>query len=353
VDLTELRGVAGLFFPHPDDVRVVRIPKPGASGPRVAVVSYGGNGKDYALKYGRSRVPIATQLKNRKMLEESFGDRLVEVYDAKTGIPVHDAAILMAAYDETLHDAVTADDRNHEQHRDLWSDVLSRFTALWCDTRRPFVDLRQLARHPVNRIHKVRDSVLSHTLPGLERPLRDYAHQPILVNGVPCPSLAAMCDELLECYRAPKYAVRCHGDLNADNVLMKDGNWAMGDWEWCGDHDWRLSASHLVGWWIANAPVDEGNPAVRIDTEGRLVIRYDVRFRSFTRELATEAYSATAQLASQFGERDFERQFSTLLATLILGDIRFLNARGYDARTAIYLLGEASRVAYGGVQSVL
>lgn len=353
VKLAEFRDICGYFFKYPDEVQIVRYPKPGASGPTVVIVTDNGGSREYALKYGMSRVPIAEQLKNREILAPHFGRYLVPVLGSKIGIPLHDAAILMEAFDGNFHDIVVNREWSEHACIDFWKGVLETYGQLWRKTKGPFTELRKLKRHPVWRIHKVRDAVMGHRLPGFYRSLADYWYAPVVVNGHEYPNLDSVFGEQPSGYRPPRYVVMCHGDPNADNLLVKANEWAMGDWEWCGIHDWRLSASHLVGWWIANTAVELMQPTAFIDSDSRLILSYDCGLRTTTQALAREAYAAALRLAVEFREQDFSRQFSNLLSILLLGDIRFLDARGYSPRSAIYLLGEAVRMSAEGLEKIL
>ncbi len=349
----DFKALVSVFFTDPDQVRLERIAKSGASGPKVVIVSHNGRGERYALKYGTTRVPISTQLENLAALQPHFGDFLVRVVESRTGLPRFDSAILMEAYETTLHDQVMAGDRPEEDCAALWGDVLDQFQALWRRTQAPFRGSRLLKRDPVTRLCRVEEALKGFHLPGLGRPLGAHWSSPLLIQGIEYPSLESTFSRLAATYRPPTVEVICHGDPNADNVLVKGRRWVMGDLEWCGCHDWRLCLSHLAGWWIANGAVLRPPPTLA-DGDGTLHLEYQAEFRSGVPGLVRQAYDMGARFATEVREPpdDFGLQLAALVATLLLGDLRFVASRGFDPAYAVYLLGESIRIAHGGLSAL-
>ncbi len=333
------------FFPGGSgEITITRIPEPGASGPKIVVFTHNGDGTEWALKYGVSRVPMSRQVSNRDQLARWFNGRLVPVINHHCSEDGHeDDAILMPAFQANFNDVVNGRRWSEQDCQRVWDEILHEVSDLWFRSQVPWDAFGgSLKRNPQQRIERVCTSILECRYPGWEDQLGCYQYMPLVINGVAHPSLAHVFSSLQSAYQAPKAVVWCQGDLNANNILVNDGKeWALVDWEWAGQHDWRLSCSHLCGWWFSTAALQHSQPSMTIEG-GSLVINYQSTLRPFTKGLIQSAYATARAFASRLGEDgSFDLQFRLMLSVLLLGDTRFLAARSFSAETLAYLIGEA------------
>lgn len=319
-------------------LRVVRVPETGGSGPRVMIVVDPTSGKTYAIKYGHTRVPILTQVGNRAVIAPLFKETHVpEVIAAGEHV-----LIMPAVGDYTLHEAVIKGAIDQEYIVKMYERILKRFSEVWQQTAIPAAEFKGLlTRDPVARADKISDAVMAHAYASTS--LAAAADLPVVVNG---DHLGATIRELLgrmrSEYRPPSHYVTCHGDPNADNIVF-DGShrWWLLDWEWVGTHDWRLLASHFIGWWISNATFMLGSPAINIHSD-HIAISYEVTLDKMAPTLVEMGWQLAARMGVQFKEDNWRQQVELQLAVLLLGDIRFVEARG-RSRHVIPLLGEGLR----------
>lgn len=347
--MKEVRDVLSHFFPTATDFKLVRV-EHGASGPRVVVFTRDNDSSPLALKYGRSRVPIKVQLENRCAIAPFFEEHLVSVLASRVDCEEDEAAILMPAFDSDFHEAISSGQLTNGQAKRTWADILAAVSSLWATTQQQWVHPNgSLKRNPLDRINTVANRLQQFHLPGIAAPLGDVWHNPVVVNGRYYPSLAETFEALASAYQPPRCLVLCHGDLNANNIMVNRAqNWALADWEWCGYHDWRLSCSHLIGWWLSNGLSFKRQPSAFLDQENRVHLDYQAAFKSLAVDLSLEACRCGQSFGQLTGELGYDEQMQCMLSVMLFGDIRFLDQRRLDSRHAIYLIGEAIRLKNGG-----
>lgn len=333
------------FFPASTTVEIKRMPKLGASGPKVIIFSVDGNKQEMALKFGVSRIPITAQIVNREKLAPFFNHRLVPILNYSIDGEEENWAILMPAYEGNFHEAVTGCGQifyNGEAPA-LWESIITDFTGLWSKSKEMWNDSceKRLARRPKPRIETVAQAIKAYTLPGLSQNLSQYWHLPLTINGNDYPSLAETFEQISTAYLPPAIVVYCHGDPNANNIMLnRNGDWAMADWEWCGLHDWRLSASHFIGWWLSSSAIQEKKPTAE-EVGSKLVLDYRFRLNRNVQDMVKFASAAFENFALSVNETQFHKQWKLMLAVLLLGEVRFLDIRKIPPDLATYLIGEA------------
>lgn len=332
--LNYLRDVIG------DDANkytVVGVASSGASGPRVMILEDITSGKLYALKYGDTRVPILQQVKNRQMIEPFFGkNHLPEIFI------YGEKVMLMEAIDgQTFHESVVKSTYDFSYLLSVYKKILGKFDEVWVKTAEPFSENVPLVRQPLPRAEKVREVVYRRVFGG--QALRGVAENQVIVNGMETHhSLDSLLDLMVDCYVNPTHTILCHGDPNMDNVIINSHmGWWLVDFEWVGRHDWRIPASHFVGWWLSNASFLKGTPQVEVN--GTISINYQIGQSELVSALLVEAWKFIGEIGTKFQEEQFEQQIKLQLAILLLGDLRFLEARG-RSHYAIPLLGEGLRL---------
>lgn len=227
--------------------KVVQLAHSGASGPRVVLVEDERTGKKYAIKYGDTRVPLWQQVVNRKEAEDLFGST-----HTPRIIAASDKLIMMEAVPGfTLHEVAVNGIYPLSYMQHMYSLILERFGAVWESTASKWQTTVRLVREPVSRAQRICDMLCPRVCDTFSLcRLREHT---VYVNGEDVGALGTLLDFARNSFMPPRYIVRCHGDPNPDNILL-DGynNWWLIDWEWVGWNDWRVMASHLIGWWYSN-----------------------------------------------------------------------------------------------------
>ena len=322
-----------------DKYSVVGVASSGASGPRVMILEDTTSGKHYALKYGDTRVPIPQQVKNRQILEPLFGkNHLPEIF-----IYGEKVMLMEAIGGQTFHESVVQSTYDFSFMLGVYKKILGKFGEVWTKTAEPFSEDLPLVRQPIPRAEKVREAVYRRVFSG--QALREVAENQVIVNGVETGySLDSLLELMVDCYVAPTHTVLCHGDPNMDNVIVNSHmGWWLVDFEWVGRHDWRIPASHFVGWWLSNASSLKVTPSVEVN--GAIQIDYRLGQSELVSALLNEAWKFIEEMGNKFQEKQFERQIKLQLAVLLLGDLRFLEARN-RSQYAIPLLGEGLKLLY-------
>lgn len=317
-------------------LELISVARFGSSGPRVVILK--DNSITYALKYGETRVPISTQMKNREILAKYIPCRLprIERYGKYKG----GEAMLMEAVDgPNLHEAVMLGSIPDGGAIKIVQSILYDFTAMWDATRGK---CGVLTRDPTDRAQRIITAVSSALEQlGVER----YDH--LIVNGQDVGILEKLLPKLLS-YKHPQYSVLCHSDLNGDNFVLASGNtsWFIVDWEWVGRHDWKLSLSHLIGWWHSNATKLKGEPVIkRTGRPNRVEIIYDLTMPEVVTPIENLCLQHGEEIARVTDEQDWRNQLRLLIATLLLGDLRFVETRGRK-EYKLPLIGEGLRLLH-------
>lgn len=308
----------------------------GVAGSRVLFFT-NGNGNEnrgYALKYGRTAIPLSQQIKNRELLARYIPHRLPRVlsYCTYNG----GEAMLMENIDgPNLHEAVALGVLTDDSTISVIESILSEFQDMWERSKSP---LETLTRDPRTRAAKRREAT--------ETLLLTYGIAPtdkLIVNGQ-CVGTLEEIGAQLERYRYPEFSVVCHSDLNADNFFLdREGRWYIGDWEWAGQHDWQLSLSHLYGWWTGHLTRLTSTPRIK-KIGDQVEFQYELHSPEICGRIQEKCLEAGITTAHRLGDqRGLQNQFWLLVGTFLLGEVRWMQRRnrtGYE----IPMIGEGLRI---------
>lgn len=306
----------------------------GCSGPPVVFLRNGGPGS-MALKYGKTRVPISTQIKNRELLVNHLAHRLPKVLNS-INYPDGQAMLMEAIEGPNFHEAVMLGSLTDEHILGIVDRIFGDFQKMWLATKsnQPFSETRR----PAERLKRVTRAALKSL-----KALDISPSNRLVVNGKDLGVVMNLLDRLKK-YRSPKFSVLCHSDLNADNfVITPSGeDYYLVDWEWVGRHDWRLSVSHFFGWWTSNATRLKTEP--RVEKKGnRVEFSYELVMPPVCRAIQDRCRKLANQTARLLGDEKWPNGFDLLVAALLLGDVRFVDRRN-RGEYVIPLLGEGLRM---------
>lgn len=337
------------LFPHPEELTFERLEPFGVSGmtpglDRVFIVRDVKTGRLYAIKAGeRSRGnTIKKQMKNRDLLAHAGGKILkeklpqVRFFTDELPEPIKEAMAMEYFSEWNLSDAVVRGVMNDQAFIATWHDILATFTQLWMRTKKPWnkKTFEAMTRHPVKRAESVEQHTLSCVLPEMNEPLRAFIELPIVIEEKKYPSLRSAFEKM-RAFDPPRFSVTCHNDLNCDNLVVKpNGEWAVIDWEWVSEcADWRMSLSHLIGWWWANTSRQIEAPSAVVQN-GKLVLTSSLELSSVCYHFMHNAFTAGAAYRKKTNEsKKWREQVHRYLATLFIGEMRFAHPRGRDAYT--------------------
>ena len=330
-----LRSVLGT---EADRYEIVSVAESGASGPRVVILRDISSGKMYALKYGETRVPIFQQVRNCQTMVSLFGERYIpEIF-----ISGEKVMLMEAISGQTFHEAVIKSLYDLPSLVEAYKKILEKFGEVWKKTAEPFSSTVSLARQPIPRAERVREAVFRRVFDGQN--LREIAGNKVVINEIETGySLDFLLELMTDRYFSPNYTTLCHGDPNMDNIIIdSDMDWWLIDFEWVGRHDWRIPASHFVGWWLSNASFLKEASRIKVGND-TICIKYQIVQSELVSALLAEAWKFMENMGDSFKEKQFEQQIKLQLAILLLGDLRFLEARN-RSQYAIPLLGEGLRL---------
>lgn len=317
-----------------DQFEELWMPKPGVSGAHVILVRRTDTGQTFVVKFGETpRHPLLDQVKKRQLIAPLFGE-----HHLPRVLACNEELLLMEAADgQNLHEAVISGSYAIDYLKEMHLKVLARFGEVWIKNSKPYVDGFSFARDPIERAQRIAAAVQSRVFDGV--PLVQVLDKPVIINGQKLNgTLRSLLDKLTQYYKPPKQVVLCHGDPNADNMIINSSKgWWLVDWEWVGYHDWRVLASHFVGWWVSNATLLKEQPTVHVD--GRLEINYSLTQSELVTALQDQAWEFIERVGISFKEENWHAQVSLQLALFLLGDLRFIETRG-RSNHAIPLLGE-------------
>jgi len=314
---------------------VLKVSNSGVSGTCVVIVADRRTGKRYAVKYGESKVPLTEQAQNTRRMAELFEDvRIPRIVLCSPQLLMMDAV-----EGETLQETVVKGIYPATSLIKIFEAILRAFTAVWKKTAQPYDAGVELRRDPKGRIERICSSLCEHVCVDLS--LCSFRETPLYVNGVRCGELGTMFQELTTGYKPPRNIVECHGDPNADNIMIDSHkDWWLIDMEWAGLHDWRIMMSQLIGWWISNATyLTNGTPTCRV-RNNRIELDYRISMHPVAQMLMEIAWRYAAEVAQSLGEVDWERQIQYQLGTLLLSHVRFAEQRN-RSEYRLVLLGEA------------
>lgn len=321
-----------------DHLEVVDVARSGASGPRVVFVRDKNTDKVYAVKYGETRVPIMEQVSNRDVIAPLFGDHHFPAI-AVAG----DMVMMMEAIQATtLHELVTGGQFDVAYIQEMYGRVLNRFGQVWSQTKTNIKPECGLRRNPHDRAVRVVQMLLGRVFSSSA--LSAVTDHAVVINGQPISgTIGELLAKLTQSYEPPNFYVVCHGDPNADNILIDSHrNWWLIDWEWVGTHDPRVVASHFLGWWLSNASMLTDKPSLVLG-DGAVRINYNLQMSPAAEAVTAQSREFLVKIGQELDGQGWERQLNLQLATLLLGDLRFVEARG-RSQYAIPLLGEGLRI---------
>lgn len=332
-----LRGLIGQAS---SSYEIVGMPNGGVSGASVVFVRDRATKIVRVLKFGEPSLnpqhSITSQVHNRELLVPLYGD-----HHLPKVIVANDQAFLMnMVHGENLYEVVQHGTVEPRYLQSLTELVLWKFTEVWKKTKVPFRSCGELARDPLKRFDRIQGSLYGRSFGGVV--LEKYLDTPLCINGQSLPCLREIFAGMSSLYVSPKWVVTCHGDPNGENILIdRDYGWWLLDWEWTGLHDWRVVASFFTGWWISNASLVRRSSMTL--QNGKLVVNYELVVDELATVIIDQAWKFAEQAAVDFSEDNWREQVTLQIATLLLGDIRFLEERkrpGHD----ISLLGEGVRL---------
>lgn len=344
-----MQSVIAALFPNPGELIIEHIEPSGVSGitpglDRVFVVRDLKTQTLYAIKAGdRLRGnTIQRQIQNRILLATVGGGILqnklpqVRFHAEELPEPIREAMAMDYFSEWNFSEGVIKGIMNDLAFVKTWSEILSTFTQLWGKTRKSWSKktLDTMTRNPLQRVQTVEQHTLSFVLPGMSEPLRTFLDLPIIIGEKEYPSLRSAFEKM-RAFDPPRFTVACHNDLNADNLVVKpDGDWAVIDWEWVTEcADWRMSLSHLIGWWWANTSRQIQAPSAIVQ-DGKLVLTSSLELSSVCYHFMRDAFAAGAAYRKKTNEsKRWREQIHRYLATLFIGEMRFARPRGRDAYT--------------------
>ncbi|HPV70779.1 MAG TPA: phosphotransferase [Candidatus Magasanikbacteria bacterium] len=317
-----------------ESYQIIEVARSGASGPKVLFLKNFITEEIYAFKYGlpeQLRVPITKQIANRRTIAPLFGEHhLPEIV-----LSGENFIMMPAIKGHDLHMCAMEGIYDLEYLLEMESRILDHFSRVWQKTALPYVD-QKFTRDPLDRAARIRKALQSRVFGLLS--VEDIYQKTVVINGQEQPPLGVLLDKMTQLYSPPKNIVICHGDPNADNILINDRqDWWLIDWEWVGIHDWRILASHLIGWWLSNASLLISHP--KIEVNNKIKISYQIGFHPLIGPMIDQAWRLAENLGQTWQEENWRQQINLQLANLLLGDIRFLEARGRPRHT-VPLLGE-------------
>ncbi|MBB1242509.1 phosphotransferase [Streptomyces durbertensis] len=292
-----------------------------------------------AVKTARNpRVPATEQARARETIAPYFGARLPEVLFAGHHHG-YDTLISHCPSVTTLAD-VALRPATAPQAAATWREVVEALSHVWLQSARPGFDPSRATRKHALRLGRARDG-LYRSARSLGLPAEGRCH--VIVNRTDHGSLDRML-ERLAALPAPSVRVACHGDPQPRNILLDHANqWHLVDWEWSGHHqDWRMMASHLVGWWYVEALL-AGAYGNITPARSALVLSYSPPpLASLSRwmEPAVDVFRRMSRPAEL--ERDVVA-LATHIAMLLLREIPKVVLDGRHQLLAP-LLGEAARI---------
>lgn len=329
----------------------------GASGPKVVgidfvdPVSYPDTQQPIqriAFKYGKTRVPIEQQARNAQMMCPHFTKHVPTVYAHGR----YNGSAWMATEfisETTFHDVVYRGLLPERSIALAYRHICDTFLKVWKGSAVTHFAPGLCPRLPHQWHQRIETALREVLLPGDSRcrTLGDVFNKPLRINGDNFPSLSSIFRQLEYC--PPAIGVTCHGDPNADNLLVRiideqDVSWFLTDWEWCGLHDWRLSAAHLVGWWTAGASRVVRQPVAEVASDC-IDIVYQIVKPAVCENLRKIALELCLEMAYFSRDASWYAHFRRLLTLFHLGNIRFAAARGQNEYSLV-LLGEGIRSFY-------
>ena len=324
-----------------------------ASGRKICVVHDLASGKRYILKGMLRRDSFRRQVDSRMALVRYLGaENLAEILAFVPGANFErfvgeDVMILEWLSGITLHQAVMEMRLPEGVCVAAWRQILDKMLDLWVKTKRPYSpsDEGVYVRPDGTRTKNIQQGVFGIKIDGVE--LGSVSHLPLVINGQRYPSITQLYKDL-GCYRSPRVTVYCQNDVNADNFLVdvEGGECRVRviDYDHTSHADQRLSASHLIGWWLCyGINFTTEPPRLWLENEC-LHFAFQASLPTICRRLIKEALdvgNAFCQRLAADGQGDeyYHQQVMRLVSLYLIGETRFLMNRGYPTWRIIPTLG--------------
>ena len=329
--------------------------KDGASGPKILGIQFAKpvefNGhkpvRRVALKYGETRIPIHQQCLNYAIIQPFLSGHLPMIYaHGEIGQSRIGWMEMEFISEFNLHDAVIEQHLPDSVLTQTVEDVLNSFVDMWKKSSTEGFNPKECPRNPIARAKRIQKHLATSDIIINDQgtKLMNCVDVPIVVNGKEYPSLMQTLGAI-DYYSPPTISVTCHGDPNADNIMPNGNTWWLTDFEWCGEnHDWRMMASHLFGWWTSNALHLFNEPQVSLRRDA-LIVNYQADLSPICKDIQDNVLQKCHTMAEFSGDTSWKKQFNRFLSLLYLGDLRFVEARGRKHYTGP-LIGEGVRATH-------
>ena len=312
------------LFENKFNSELILISPPGSSGARVSIFKSADTEFLYAVKCARdTRISLSDEVRKRDILAKYIPSHLPEIL--WTGdVEGFETIISECNGVHTLHNLIINGDLPHDQLLSIWEDAVSSFITVWKNSKTFPFNKDLCPRDFSKRIERIAKGLYEKTI--MDVKLSNIWDKNIYVNGEEYPSIAQMLENISN-IGTPSFGVTCHGDPQPSNIIVgREANksWYCVDWEWSGpNHDWRMMASHLYGWWFTRCITLKERPLISVTNRG-----VELNYHAFLpNHFQSYPQSAFQLLEKTFGENLDEgarRDINKYLAALYLGDLRFL-----------------------------
>ncbi|MBB5998102.1 phosphotransferase family protein [Streptomonospora salina] len=241
----------------------------GSSGAAVHILECA-DGSRVAVKVAASpRVSATGQAAARAQIAPFFGQRLPRVLYAGRHQDT-DVLVTECPSPRTFADAA----RGHGPAPDLlatWAQIVDHLVGVWQQSAQPGYKPDRATRNHQRRLERAIDG-LTYAFGVLETEL-SRRHR-FIVNGSDLGTWEQL-QRRLAAMAPPDFRVACLGDPQPANVLLTPQlDWYLIDWEWSGrHHDWRMMASHLLGWWFVEDLLAHARGTIAVGS-GRVILDY-------------------------------------------------------------------------------
>lgn len=309
----------------------------GSSGAEVHIFDCA-DGSCAAVKVAASpRVSALRQEAARAQIAPFFGERLPRVLYAGRHQD-NDVLITECPAPQTFADAAC----DHGPTPDLlatWTQIVDQLVTVWQQSTQPGYEPDNATRNHQRRLHRAIDG-LTHAFDTLGTEL-SVRHR-FIVNGADLGTCAQL-QRRLAALPPPTFRVACLGDPQPTNVLLTPQlHWYLIDWEWAGHHhDWRMMASHLLGWWFVEDILahTRGTVTTRDD---HVTLDYPPPDLTAVRPWLARPTRAFHAMTTRRGHDRDHVALCLHMAMLLLREIPRTTAR--DSHQLAPLLGEALRL---------
>jgi aminoglycoside phosphotransferase len=319
-----------LFLKSRTSTELVALCSPGSSGSRVSIFRHTTSGKRFAVKCVKdARVSLIEELARRELLVPYLKEHLPEVLSVQV-MDGFEVMISECMGLQTLHQMLLTGNVPQSQLLSIWKSVLASLLSTWSSSSS--VDFQEdlCPRYMPARVGRIRDAILDRTIQGVS--LGDHWNDPVFVNGAEYPSISDCFDDIARLDK-PRVAVVCHGDPQPSNIVVgESGDWYFVDWEWSGRHqDWRMMASHLLGWWTSRYLILSSEATIRHVPGKGLELNFDAALPSHLAQFQEEVWSSLNQESPEQLTDAVRADVRRMLAVLFFGELRFLSIWGREA----------------------